>query len=513
MVGPRRAALILTALAACTPSGSPSEPTAGTSSGPTVTSTRAAAAATHYAEVLALMRLDPQDLTRAQRLYPLIEPLCRDGAARRDFIAQARQAASAPSDLGKIERYYALDILEHVAVACARGDVSSSTTVLAEAGAAFPDEPRIGTIEARILAADGQWAEAAAAAERAVAGGSVGALALLATIQAQQAKATASSTTPPARLLDRALETVSVEPDGAWRLVDLMAVLQTRARLLTERAAWEDGAARVLTATAARGVYERLGMPPFIEATRQHALDVLCFDAVETGADDGALDACARAGAEHGNLGGAFLAGLGLDPKRYDLERVQAFQAIEARVAEQPAGAWVLFIARGDESELVAWARPAAVVLSRLVERRAQIVVIDRTRGARAGALLDRIVRLAGAAPVLRLDAERDTLATGCAAALVAGREAPAGCPLAPEARALLARSKAFGLGVLVGRDLDAEIDDLELYTLPEILLSMRQPATDKRVDLQLKSLSDVWLLAPRAASRAGSQPPHRRVR
>jgi hypothetical protein len=67
------------------------------------------------------MRLDPQDLTRAQRLYPLIEPLCRDGAARRDFIAQARQAASAPSDLGKIERYYALDILEHVAVACARG--------------------------------------------------------------------------------------------------------------------------------------------------------------------------------------------------------------------------------------------------------------------------------------------------------------------------------------------------------------------------------------------------------
>lgn len=459
------------------------------------------------------MRLDPQDLTRAQRLYPLIEPLCRDSAARRDFIGAARDAASAPSDLGKIERFYALDILEHVAVACARGDVAASTAVLAEARAAFPEEPRISTIEARILAADGRLAEAAVAAERAFAGGSIGALALLATVQAQQAKAAATSTTPPARLLDRALETVSIEPDGAWRLVDLMAVLQTRARLLTERAVWEEGAARVATATVARAVYERLGMPPFIEATRQHALDVLCFDATETGADDGALDACARAGAEHGNLGGAFLAGLGLDPKRYDLERVQAFQALEARIAEQPAGARVLFIVRGDESELVTWARPAAVVLSRLVERRAQVVVIDRTRGPRAGALVDRMVSLAGAEPALRLDAERDTLATGCAAALVAGREAPAGCPLAADARAVLSRSKAFGLGVLVGRDLDAEIDDLELYALPEVLLSMRQPATDKRVDLQLKSLSDVWLLAPRAASRAGSQPAQRRVR
>lgn len=509
MAGPSRAALILLGLAACTPGGSPSGP-AGAA--PTRTSTRAAAATSRYAEVLALMRLDPQDLTRAQRLYPLIEPLCRDGAARRDFIAAAREAATAPSALGQVERFYALDILEHVAVACARGDVGASTAVLAEAAAAFPEEPRVHTIEARVLAADGRLAEAAAAAERAIAGGSIGARALLATIQAQQSKATASSTTPPGLRLERALQTVSIEPDGAWRLVDLMAVLQTRARLLTERAVWEDGAARVATATLARGIYERLGAPPFIEATRQHALDVLCFDATETGADDGALDACARAGVEHGNLGGAYLAGLGLDPKRYDLERVQAIQAIEARIAEQPAGALVLFIVRGDESELVTWARPAATVLSRLVERRARVVVIDRTRGPGAGALVDRMVTLAGAAPVLRLEAERDILATGCAAALVAGREAPAGCPLPAEAREVLTRAQAFGLGVLVGRDLDAEIDDLELYALPEMLLSVRQPATDKKVDVQLKSLSDVWLLAPRAAMRAGSQPPQRRA-
>ena len=57
---------------------------------------------------------------------------------------------------------------------------------------------------------------------------------------------------------------VSVEPDGQWPLVDLTAVLSTRARLYTERATWESGADRDKTLGLARAVYERLAVSPFI---------------------------------------------------------------------------------------------------------------------------------------------------------------------------------------------------------------------------------------------------------
>lgn len=458
------------------------------------------------------MRLDPQDLRRAQKLPPLIAPLCTDPDARQDFLAAARSAVDAPGDMAKIERMYALDIVEYIAVACSSEDSTRAVSFLAEARAAFPGEPRVTSVEARILAASGRLDEAARAAKLAADGGSIGAVALLATIQAQRAKAALPEGAMPPATLDEALATVSLEPDGAWRLIDLMSVLQTRARLLTERAVWEEGRARAQTATQARAVYERLGAPPFIEATRQHALDVLCFDATEQSTDDGALDACARAAVDHGNLGGAFLAGLGLDPARYDLERVQAVQAMEARIAEMPAGALVVVVARGDESELVTWVRPAAVVLARIADRGPRLIVVDRTRGPRASALVDRMVALAGVKPALRVDAERDPLVTGCIAALAAGRPAPAGCPLDSNARALIGGSNGFGVGVLVGRDLDAEIDDLEANALPEVLLSMRKPATDKTVDVQLKSLTDVWLLARGAARRAGTQPPRPRA-
>ncbi len=495
---------------ACTPSA-PSPAGPGSTGAPVVTSTRSAAAQARYTEVLALMRLDPQDLTRAQKLPPLIQPLCTDPAARQDFLVAARAAADVPNDLGKLERMYALDIIEYAAVACSGHDVAHASALLAAARAQFEGEPRLAAIEARVLAADGQLEPAARAARAAVDAGSIGALALLATIQAQQAKAGTTGYRPGQ--LDEALKTVSIEPDGAWRLIDLMAVLQTRGKLLTERAVWEEGAARAATATQARALYERLGAPPFIETTRRHALDVLCFDAAELGTDDGEIDACARAGVDHGNLGGAFLAGLGLDPARYDLARVQAIQAMEARIAELPAGALVVLVARGDEAELTTWARPAAAVLARLADRRTKLVVIDRSSGPRAGALVDRMVALAGVQPLLRIEAERDILVTGCVAALAAGRTAPAGCPLEAPVIAQLTAAKTFGLAVLVGRDLDAEIDDFELYALPEVLLSMRQPATEKVVDVQLKSLSDVWLLARGAAKRSGSQPPRPRAR
>ena len=62
-----------------------------------------------------------------------------------------------------------------------------------------------------------------------------------------------------------------------------------------------------------------------------------------------------------------------------------------------------------------------------------------------------------------------------------------------------------FEFAFLVGRDLDAEIDDLRLYKLDGALLSYRKSLTKNGVDAHLKDLSDAWILAPNAEKIAGS--------
>jgi len=491
------------AATACT-QGPAAAPDTGIAAVAVETSTTVTAARSRYTEMLALMRLDPQDLTRAEKLYPLIMPLCADRSARSAFVVALIDAATAPSSLGDIERQYALDILEHATVACARNDVESGRGLLSEAAAKMPSEPRIPAIEARILAAEGRLDDALDAARRSAKAGSLIALPLIATIQAQKAKEGVVGY--KAGLLDEALATVSLEPTGEWRLLELTSVLSTRARLLTERALWEQGDARVATLKLARTIYQRLSIPPFIEVTRQHALDVGCYDAGELG--DATTDFCVRAAIEHGNLGAAFLAGKGLDPQKFDLARVGAIQALEARIAELPADTWVVVIARGDESELVPWGRPAALVLERLKERRPKFVLLDRTSSARGGAVLDRMAEVAGIKPQLRIEARKDILATGCVAALVAGRKAPEGCRIGKDAIAELSKTRPIGVVIMVGRDLDAELEDIRLYELPHALLSMRKPQTEKAADVHLKSLADAWLLAPSASKKSGSQRP-----
>src|SRR5262249_60927111 len=78
-------------------------------------------------------------------------------------------------------------------------------------------------------------------------------------------------------MLDEAIKTVSVEPDATWPLVDLMAVLSTRAHLLTERAVWEEPKKALETRKEAQATYRRPSVAPFIEAARPQAPDVLCF--------------------------------------------------------------------------------------------------------------------------------------------------------------------------------------------------------------------------------------------
>ena len=52
-----------------------------------------------------------------------------------------------------------------------------------------------------------------------------------------------------------------------------------------------------------------------------------------------------------------------------------------------------------------------------------------------------------------------------------------------------------FGFAVLIGRDLDAEIDDLHVYDLQAVLLSFRQSRMEKGIDAWLKSVSDVLIV------------------
>jgi hypothetical protein len=84
-----------------------------------------------------------------------------------------------------------------------------------------------------------------------------------------------------------------------------------------------------------------------------------------------------------------------------------------------------------------------------------------------------------------------------CLAAIVAGRRTPASCPFDPALVSRLQKLSPFGLALLSGRDLDAELDDAHLYKLRHMLLSYRQPLLEKAPDVHLKHLSDVRIIAP----------------
>ncbi len=459
-----------------------------------------------FGQIKALLSKDPESKVRAYTLYPLVDPVCRDPEIRARLVADAAAWVNVREE--PQDRAWAamktIDTLEHVATSCFRNLPEGAYALLDAARKVIPDRYRFDVIEARLSAAAGDHPRALAASRRAREAGSVHALALEANVLAQQARASGPGYRPG--MLDPALALVSAEPAPDWPLIDLTAVLSTRAHLLRERAIWEDGDSAVQTRRQARQTWRRLGGDPFIEVTRRHALDALCFDAGALGEDP--ERGCPRAAQEFQNLGAAAVAGLPVDRAPFDEARFVGLLGARSRLDALPEGAAVIVVARGDENELVAWARPAARVLARLAARHPRVFVVDRTDGDRAGALLDRILVLSGLPVVERIAARRDTLAMPCVAALVAGRQRPAACPL-PDAtvKALSARHR-FGAAILIGRDLDAEISDLRLYSLWTLLLSVRLPLIDAGVDLQLKNLSDAWLLAPEAERLAGRLAP-----
>jgi hypothetical protein len=463
------------------------------------TSTAAAAApagARRFDEVRKLLAQDPESRTRAYQLYPIVDAICATPDERESFTKDVIAQAIGPQDENAARRIEALDTLEHVATACARNNLPAARDLLARVRAAIPKDHRPEELEARLLAAAGDLPGALESADRARALGSHHAIPLVATIQAQMAREKAVGYR--AGMLDEAIATVSVEPDHGWGVLDLTALLSTRARLLSERAIWETGDDRKKTLLDAKHVYLRLSTQPFIEKTRQHALDMLCFDSIEIGVPEDLDKLCRRAAEEASILGAAFIVGIAKDPKKYDLERLERIKKLAERLESLPQGSAVIVVGRGDESELIPWVRPAAEAMSRLLEKKVKLIAVDRTNGPRAGALFDRMIELSRIKPMERIDAERDTFAMACLTAILAKRKTPESCPFDKGLEQRIRKLDELGVALLVGRDLDAEIEDLRLYNLPDALLSFRLPATEKGIDVQLKSVSDVVLISSR---------------
>jgi hypothetical protein len=455
-----------------------------------------------FGQIKALLSQHPETEQRAYELYPRVKPVCTDEAERRRFIADAAAWVSVRKEAHDRAwaRRKSIDTIEHVATACMRTSPEAAFAVLSNGKKLIANSYRFDVVTARLKAAVGELDAAVKAAEAAREAGSIHAIALSANIQAEVAREAG----PGYRvgMLDKAIETVSAKQHPDWPIIDLTAVLTTRAHLLSERAVWEPPERRRATLKAAAATYERLGIGPYVATSRLYALDARCFDAVEI--QDAPFGACNKAAVDFQNLGAGFLAGLNMSEAPYDATRLSNIKSVRARVDALPKGAKVLLIARGDEAELVSWARPSAVVLARLARREPALFVVDRTSSARAGALLSRVVELAGAPSVTRISAGRDAFVVPCVAALVAGRKKPKVCPLSAETIAALQAPGAFGVGLLVGRDLDAEIEDLALYDLPALLLSLRDPLTKKPVEVHMKNQADAWLMSTNAEALAG---------
>ena len=450
---------------------------------------------TRFIKIRDLLRKGSDDPERAKQLYPLVHPICVEDAARKDFLDVARWSASFSDDDNKRTIVLVVDTLEYVATACFGTDAEGTLALLNGAQAFLPNESRLEILRARLLAAGGDLDAALKSAETAAQAGSVHAVALKANIQARMARS--ADVGYRAGMLDAAISTVSIEPAAHWRAIDLAAILSTKARLLWERAAWEDGDRARRTLLEADGLFQRLSVPPFLVETRLRALDNLCYDAVIRRSPADELAPCRRAAEKFQVLGAGAVTGMAPDPARFDEPRRARIIAARQTWTALPQRAVVAWIARGDEAELLEWTRPTARMVKALNRPDLRWVVIDRAREPRASTLIDRMVVLAGVKPTAVLRVGKQPLAMPCITAVLAQRRTPAACPLAGEMVETLEGLKPYGTALLVGRDLDAELDDLALYKLDATLLSFRLSQLEKPVHAWLKSVSDTFLMAP----------------
>ncbi len=443
-----------------------------------------------YIKIRTLLGEDPDSAVRARELYPLLLPLCTSQEERQAFVKVAKWSVESGDGQNYRLVQLAQDCLEHVSTACMRNHPEGAFALLDLAQETLPGLRRVPVLQARLLAASGKFEQAETAARRAMAAGSIHAIALTANIQARRAR----GAEPGLRtdIFNAAIETVSATPTNKWAPIDLAAVLSTKARLLTERALWETEEQAQRTRLEAASLHQRLAGAPFIAVTRRRAQDILCFDAMQVGKDR--YNACRRL-AEMGDLGGARAIGLTtMTPQHFEMPRLAKLQALKEDLEKLPLGQVVVLVIRGDEMELLEWIRPATTLIRHINKRKPRWVVVDRTDSPRATNLIQRLLDMSQVQPDLRIDA-KGTFYMSCISAILAGRRTPKSCPLPPEVQTKLEGLGPYALSLLLGRDLDAELDDLRLYELRTVLVSFRQSRQEKAIHAWTKSLSDVGII------------------
>ena len=469
-----------------------------------------------YLGIRDLLRRDPRSEEDTIRLRSRMSAVCGDDGALQPFIDGALWSASysTPTDGGPTK--LATDTIEQVATVCLRLEPERAFTLLRRASEGLADTYDLELVRARFLAVEGRLDEALAAAEKARVRGSIHALALSATIQAELARQ-AHPVHRPGMLAD-AIARVSDEPTSDWPLIDLTAVLSTRARLLSEEAVWSEGRARRDALERADEALLRLSVAPFIAAIRTRSLDTLCFNETFLGLPQGdkpspaasarppvasnpppvgaSGSGCAKAAQETYNLGARVVARLDLSDA-YDRARALDLEEAHRRLLGFDAHSTVLLVTRGDESEILEWALAMEHLLKAVGRKTQRIVWLNRTPTPAVDALVRHILDASDLTQVERIEPSADPFTTSCLGAVMADRKVPAVCPLD---KASIRRLRAMGRPstvVLVGKDLDAELQDLATYENELWLLSFRLHRVEGEKIVVLKSVSDVYAVAP----------------
>ncbi len=429
----------------------------------------------------------PADPLRDSRLAQILTPVCGPDANERTKFVQDIKA-SVDAQLAKNQD--AIAVVEHIGLRCKAKE--SGLDLFKKAKPVLGSPARIDLALARLAASSGDLALAMASAEAAKAAGSVGAVALLAQLESEEARKSNQGWVPG--MLDKAIKTASVTGPQPTDPADLAAIVSVRAHLLVEKSIWEAPPAAEPARAEALGLFRRLAEPPFPNLMRERAVDFVCFN--QTSAEEAAASypACARAAAEWKILGAATTAKTPTDDN-FDLTRLKSLQDLAAKLPKK--NDVVLLVARGSEGDLLHWTIPLSRVLRKMPGTK--VVVALGADSARANSLVSRALDLAKVKPAETFDLQANgPQATSCLAALLAGKPKPAACPFDEATSKRLAKVGKAKLAVLVGKSLDADLQDIKTAEIPTAMLSFRETSVASGPDTWLKSLSDTFVIAPR---------------
>ncbi|MBI2374237.1 MAG: hypothetical protein HYV07_09570 [Deltaproteobacteria bacterium] len=419
----------------------------------------------------------PSDPVRDAQLVQILQPVCgADAKERESFVEDMRAAVQG----GRALHADALGVIEHTALRCKSKE--SGIDLLKRSRAVLGNIPRLDLATARLAAGAGDLPTALAAAEAAKNAGVISAIALLAQIKGEEARNKSAAWVPG--MLDDAINTATVSETLVSDPADLLAMLSVRAHLLAEKATSESGELSTKARAEAMAIFMRLSQKPFPDTIRERSLDYDCYHGGPS------HPACARAAAEFKVLGAAKAVGASMETG-FDLERLRKLEKLASAPIEK--GKSVLLVIRGTEGDLIHWTEPLAAILGKLG---AKVIVSDGAEGPRAKALVARSLELAKVKPADTFDVvAAGPQAVSCLASLLNSKAKPAGCPFDDATTKRIAKLGKSGLALLVGKDLDADLQDIKTAEIPTAMLSFRETSVASGPDSWLKSLSDTFFL------------------